>query len=382
MKITNIDAHKHLARKAISLNIPQFVLDVIRPLERKMLQQMHYSIMKTEHFPRKSGSIQLPFYPIRKFEHFGYEQVSNLVHTIPIYLRDVRPDEYNKETDIVDALGAYFPNRRNYDPYDPYDPYIELYLSNIDNASGSNDLIFKWLFAKVLIHELAHAVMDIFNYEHCNQTIEKVQYCTEFGKWREESMANAVALRIIREYGNRDFYDYAKSFMCSQPAEYALGVRMEDFGHWDFRSVTDGKEDGVNADLQQKWLDYAKGNPSWDGLQCWNKVLCSKFAYFYQQNYYTGEAELVKTIVNDVLNDFAQSHGKKMSIAEFKAIFPYIKTGTEMSYEPSGNVQGDSRFDKIELEDGDLSLYYYWNNETMHEFVKNTGRQFDEYQNW
>ena len=74
-----------------------------------------------------------------------------------------------------------------------------------------------------------------------NSVIEKIHYFSEFGRWREESMANAVTLRIIRGYGNKDFYDYAKQFMQSQPAEYALGVLMEDFGSWDFRNVFENR---------------------------------------------------------------------------------------------------------------------------------------------
>lgn len=375
MRINNVDAPEHLAKKIIHLDIPQFVLDVVRPLEREFRHIMHESILMPMHF-HTPGKVQLPHSPIRKFEHCHYENVANLLHTIPIYLRDSRPERCN-ETDIVDLLGAYFPNRNN------DDPYIELYLTPIDESSNGNELHFKWIFTKVLIHELAHAALDIFNCEHCRQSAEKVTYDTKFGKWREESMANAVALRIIKEYRDQDFYDFAKQFMLSQPAEYALGVLMEDFEYWDLRSVTDGKEDGVHSDLKQEWLKYVQGNPVWGELQRWNEILSSHYVYYYQNNYYTSEEELVKVIVRNILDEYVASNGKKMSIAEFQTIFPYIKTGAEMSYEPSEKVAGDSRYDKIELADGDLSLYHNgWDNDTLRKFVKNTGCQFDEYKNW
>jgi len=63
--------------------------------------------------------------------------------------------------------------------------------------------------------------------------------------------------------------------MQSQPAEYALGVLMEDFRYRDFRSVFDSKEQGVDSNLQQEWLNYVKGTPDWEGLHKWNELLRS-----------------------------------------------------------------------------------------------------------
>lgn len=85
-------------------------------------------------------------------------------------------------------------------------------------------------------------------------------------------MANAMTLKIIRDYGNKDFYDYATRFMKSQPAEYALGVLMEDVRYLDFISVFNSKKLGVDSNLQQKWLNYVKGTPDWDGLK--NGIIC------------------------------------------------------------------------------------------------------------
>ena len=170
--------------------------------------------------------------------------------------------------DIIDLLGAYFPNKTK------DAPYIELYVDTILNEVNTKGGKFEWLFTKVLIHELAHAALDINNCERYGNVPEKIHYNTPFGKWREESMANAVALRVIRDYGDQSFYDYSEKYMLSQPAKYALGVKMVDFGYWDFLSVIKGKRDGVNKILQDEWLDYVKnGNPTWQGLHGWNDIL-------------------------------------------------------------------------------------------------------------
>ena len=145
---------------------------------------------------------------------------------------------------------------------------------------------------------------------------------------------------------------------------------MEDFGYWDFRSVFDSKKQGVDSNLQQKWLNYVKGTPDWDGLKKWNNMLDSKDVYVFEGKYYTSEQELVYDIVEKVLSDYEHQNGGKMPFAKFSKIFPYIRTGVEMSYEPAQKVVGDSRYEKeFELADGNYSLYYFWDNESLHNFI-------------
>ena len=366
MKIVNLDAPAHLADKVVELKIPNFIIEVVRHLERDCYD-CHGPLAYYEQIifgVHSSHNTALPLSPIWKFENAGYENIATLIHTIPIYLRDSKPEEIRDENSIIDLLGAYYSNRKG------DSPYIELFLSAIDNSINNDENHFKWLFTKVLIHELAHATLDIFNLEGNNSVIEKIHYFSEFGRWREESMANAVTLKIIRDYGNKDFYDYATRFMKSQPAEYALGVLMEDFGYWDFRSVFDSKKQGVDSNLQQKWLNYVKGTPDWDGLKKWNYMLHRKYVYVFEGKYYPSEQELVYDIVEKVLSDYEHQNGGKMPFAKFSTIFPYIRTGVEMSYEPAQKVVGDSRYEKeFELADGNYSLYYFWDNESLHNFI-------------
>jgi hypothetical protein len=362
MKIVNLDAPKHLARKVVDLKIPNFINEVVQHLEWDYYVHLHcHQIICGVH---SSHNTTLPLSPIWKFKDAEYENIATLIHTIPIYLRDSKPEEIRDENSIIDLLGAYYSNRKG------DSPYIELFLSAIDNSINNDENHFKWLFTKVLIHELAHAALDIFNWEGNNSVIEKIHYFSEFGRWREESMANAVALRIIRDYGDKDFYDYATQFMQSQPAEYALGVLMEDFGWWDFISVFDSKKRGVDSNLQQEWLNYVKNNPDWDGLHNWNDLLDSDYVYSFKGKYYTSEKELVYDIVNKVLSDYEHQNGGKMPFATFSTLFPYIRTGAEMSYEPAQKVDGDSGYYKeFELADGNYSLYCDWDNESLHNFI-------------
>jgi hypothetical protein len=374
MKIVNIDAPENLTNKVVDLSIPEFVIEVVRPLEKVFYSRFPESqIIFGVHSHNKNTS--LPLSPIWKFEEYGYENIAALLHSIPIYLRDSRPELIRDENSIIDLLGAYYSNRKG------DSPYIELYLTAI-NSSINDDKHFRWLFTKVLIHELAHAALDIFNWEHNRQQTEKISYHTEFGKWREESMANAMTLRVIKYFGNKDFYDYAKQFMQSQPAEYALGVLMEDFDYWDFRSVFNSKEQGVDSNLQQEWLNYVKGTPDWEGLNKWNELLNSQYVYTFEGKYYSSEGELVYTIVKKVLSDYENTNGGKMSFNTFISLFPNITTGAENAYKPTQKGVVDSRYKEFKLADGDYSLYYFWNNDSLHKFIEKLDVNIIEYKNY
>ena len=289
MKIINIDAEKKHAQLIVDKDIPVFVMSFLKSLEHVFYHDfLDYQNIDIQHFTPS---------PVRKFENGKYENIAVLLHSVPIYLRDddTRPIHYQeqyKEIRIVDPLGAYI-SRGAYKT-----PYIELYLTKIYRTAKKfyeiytrnewfdrNPTVeegFKMLLTKVLFHELAHAALDIFNLE-VPPSSDKLSSCSEFRKWREESMANAVALRIIKDKrirgnSNDKIYNYVKTFMLEmQPDEYALGVLMEDFDADDFNSVFEAKIKGVDPMLQQQWLDYAQGSPDWTGLKAWNAKINSTF---------------------------------------------------------------------------------------------------------
>ena len=99
-------------------------------------------------------------------------------------------------------------------------------------------------------------------------------------------------------------------------------------------------------------------------------MLDSEDVYVFEGKYYTSEQELVYDIVEKVLSDYEHQIGGKMPFAKFSAIFPYIRIGAEMSYEPAQKVVGDSRYEKeFELADGNYSLSDSWDNESLHNFI-------------
>ena len=271
MKIRNVNVSEDLIYKISELDILLFVLRVIRPLEKELYSHLYHIELYREIYDYPNRSLDEH---IRIFSHAHYEYIATLVHTIPIYLKDkgMSPEE-DRELEgenCIDLLGAYFQNIRQ---NNESNPYIELYVDRIYDYANKDDKKFIWLFAKTLIHELAHAVLDNYNSGGRCLYVNKLRHNSDFRKWREESMANAIALKVIKACRDKDFYNYAKNFMLSQPPEYALGVLMEKFGYWDVRSVVDNKYEGVDQTLQDQWLDYVKGNPDWQGLKKWNEKL-------------------------------------------------------------------------------------------------------------
>jgi hypothetical protein len=291
MRIINIDAPKELVKLffAAGYHIP----DSIQKLLDKFETNYYRYFKDYQDFTTCHISLTPSHSPVWKFECGKYENIAVLWHTIPIYLRgdDKRPipnHRQHEEKRIVDPLGAYISYGGN------ATPYIELYLTDIYETilkdidrdyptlhttlkRPKEPVYFKNLVTIVLLHELAHAALDIFNLVADDTLTEKVSYDTDFGKWREESMANAVALKIINQYGNQTLQNYAKEVMELQPAEYTLGVKMVDFESSDFDSVFNAKIYGVADELQQKWLDYAQGTPDWAGLKAWNAKINSTF---------------------------------------------------------------------------------------------------------
>lgn len=370
MRITNIDLSVGKLEK-ISGFLP-FTYEVIESIRKALLFN---SFVCEEPITTK----KLPHSPIRKFYHAGYDNVYNLAHTIPIYLKNTRDNEIDG---CIDQLGAYFPNIKN------DDPYIELYIEYIEKAANNNDEHYKWLFTKVLLHELAHAALDNHNRVLFKGKEKKLNKdFKDFCMWREESMANAVALRIINEYchdRDNDFYNYAKDFMVNQAPQYALGVRLEDFDYWDFNSVMENKEKGVKTKLQKAWLTYVDPNhtpsPDWAVLKHWNAVLTSSTVYKFKGYYYADSeyAKLVYDIIRESLPILKKNNGNHITYdilcSQFKILEKEAGAHGIKKLAPSNEVQSPSCFfsqenELFELGGDKYALYAYWYEKEMDEIL-------------
>ena len=77
------------------------------------------------------------------------------------------------------------------------------------------------LIRQVLVHELAHAIMDVHEYPFFNPNGHL---------FREESLANALSLYIMGKIYKHDSnnYKFLVEFVSKQPLQYALGLLYND----------------------------------------------------------------------------------------------------------------------------------------------------------
>ena len=131
---------------------------------------------------------------------------------------------------VINDIPIHFGRQEDYEDYDD-GKYLGLYRRNNDGtreiilfedaikvvAKGDNDYL-KNLIWKVIIHEYAHAMMDTLQDNKIKSQDPKLY------KYREESLANAFALKVLKSsrFGFRKIEDFVKS----QPEEYQHGLDL------------------------------------------------------------------------------------------------------------------------------------------------------------
>lgn len=93
------------------------------------------------------------------------------------------------------------------------------WVDKIKRSVGDYD--YKPLIRQVLVHELAHAIMDVHEYPFFNPNGHL---------FREESLANALSLYIMGKIYKHDSnnYKFLVEFVSMQPLQYALGLLYND----------------------------------------------------------------------------------------------------------------------------------------------------------
>ena len=98
---------------------------------------------------------------------------------------------------------------------------IFLWVDKIEMSGGDYDYKPLPLIRQVLVHELAHAIMDVHEYPFFNPNGHL---------FREESLANALSLYIMGKIYKHDSnnYKFLVEFVSKQPLQYALGLLYND----------------------------------------------------------------------------------------------------------------------------------------------------------
>ena len=162
------------------------------------------------------------------------------------FWKEIDDERRNQYIPHGEVLGYYLRD----DPSLCMGPHIVLCPENIRQIAQAYHIPFKILMAKVLVHEIAHALMDRYQIidgneiqytnpkENCPNTVE--------AKAMEESMANAITLFVFRKYANED-YKYVRHYIDNmQSAIYKFGLWQEqiyaDWNKWRDSSKQNTKE--------------------------------------------------------------------------------------------------------------------------------------------
>lgn len=195
------------------------------------------------------------------------------------------------KNETIPILGAYFskgPRR------------IEIYMDEIirsipegriDHEDGvdiceGKKTEFKWLFTQVLVHEFMHALMDVTVYG----LSEKIPYDTLYGTMREEMIAEAATLNVLKLFDGDQvtgYYQYAKETIRNkQILAYKMGFHYENVMGNDFYKKVDRhvreKINGVSDPLQRVWCDYVykaekAGQISKERLEDFERLIVGEF---------------------------------------------------------------------------------------------------------
>ena len=195
--------------------------------------------------------------PLSKDNAFRLLAYSGKKPDLPILLKKKLPEYSSFWKEIDDERrNQYIPNGEvlGYYSRDEHPlcmgPHIVLCPENIRQIAQAYHIPFKILMAKVLVHEIAHALMDRYRIIDENG----IQYTNPKENWSntveakamEESMANAITLFVFRKYANED-YKYVRHYIDNmQSAIYKFGLWQEqiyaDWNKWRDSSKQNTKE--------------------------------------------------------------------------------------------------------------------------------------------
>ena len=178
----------------------------------------------------------------------------SLARLIHVYLKE--PKEMPKPPISgeypTELLGCYIPSLQENDST----PVIYLCPERIENAADRLKIDKKVLYAKVLIHELAHAIMDPTNELEGTKLKSKkgneLKTKSDADVFMEESLANMITLQYFdaaKDINDVNDFEQVKSFMEKQPEAYKFGIEQ-------FQLCTDWREWRNNKSSMKFWMYF------------------------------------------------------------------------------------------------------------------------------
>lgn len=237
-------------------------------------------------------------------------------------------DRDNSIASCIDLWGLYtreYPNGRDYG-IDESHPRIFIWVDKIHDFVNGDSHNYRLLASQVILHELAHAMMDInltgVFHHRSNNKFNKTFYTL-----KEESLANAISLTLIKPHISDKDWNFLVSVVKQQPFLYALGLEYLDrHGRIIERSIGEWmhlKEcSRYSKQVVQEWIRYVKGKRP---LDCGQLELLDEGMWFpdglFRYPASTGRFYSDNDVAVKVIMEYISNH-PSISRAELHAAFP------------------------------------------------------------
>lgn len=304
---------------------------------------------------------------------------------------------------ILDLLGVYVSAySHGSGGLADYEPRIFIWVDKIWNYTHKEEPYerfavekFRALLDQVVLHELMHALMDTRLYlNRCNWQYRShspfIYDNSQLYRLREETLAEALSLVLVREVVNGTMWDYLLSNTRGNSLPYRLGADYADeklleraVGGWMFTKLSDWYR--LCKSLYDDWCDYVFSGARLDRsqLSLYEEGFQSSKSYRYRESLDSAETILYtdKGLVLQVIKDYMEEH-QGITRRELMEAFPLDLNDDYviMIDYPETNGFQDKKDDKyirsvyddriLQCSDGQVAVCDYWSLVSMPRFVK------------
>lgn len=239
---------------------------------------------------------------------------------------------------------------------------------------------FDALTSKVILHELMHALMDNLLLGFDSLKFPKKRFMSRFDTYKEESLANAMALVLLEHRLREEDWNFITDFVKHQPDKYSLGLEYLSLPVFHYAEQWVRHKDGHSFDsnVMQAWLSYIEGAKPLDKkqLDALERGLgFSEGLFKYKGIFYNNHDVCV-----EVIKDYADIHCITRSDlhnafpdslnSDFEAMIDYPQK-KEFHNKEDGHTRSISEENIIHCTDGDVVVCDYWHPNDMTGFVEN-----------
>lgn len=358
------------------------------------------------------GLKEIPELPPEREEDFDQRKIreaeeAHRLHEERLHDRGRAARERNKIVcvhPILDLLGVYvsaYPHGSG--GLADCEPRIFIWVDKIWNYTHKEEPDerlamekFHALLDQVVLHELMHALMDtrlyLYPYEWQYHVQSPFSYDTsQLYRLREESLAEALSLVLVRKVVTEPMWDYLLSNTRGNSLPYRLGADYadEELLGWAVGNWVDAKRRDLYRlckPLYDDWCDYAFSGARLDRsqLEVYEKGFWSENVYRYRESLDSTDTILYteKGLVLQVIKDYMEEH-QGITRSELMEAFPsdlnadyvtLINYPESNAFKTQSSSYGNGRpvYDDciLQCSDGQVAVSDYWRLASMTNFVE------------